>query len=100
MLLKPPRVYPTDAVTSRMESNLGNAIDAVISIELLSGIPLSSISLKALAPKKINQSLGHLPSGWFLSDIDTLTQVRRVTWDASSITLEALNDCTVSIWVW
>lgn len=63
-----------------------------------------SVDFVAATPKTISHGLplatGKTPAGWFVTDIDTNTTIKRVTWDDKTITLQAVNDCTAGIEVW
>src|SRR5690348_7176260 len=60
-----------------------------------------SVDFVAATPKQINHGLplstGKTPSGWFVTDIDANTTIKRTAWDDKTITLQAANDCTATI---
>lgn len=100
MIQKPPRIYPDDDVVSRMENNLANSIDAVISVLLVSGANFVGIKLFGNKPLDIFHRLGRTPSGWFISDKTTYCDVKRISWTFEKITFESNVDTTVSFWIY
>lgn len=76
-------------------------LNPVISLPILAGVQINSISLKATTPKAINHLLQRLPQGWFLVDINASATVwRSALWTNTMITLESSADVTVSLYIY
>ena len=65
---------------------------------------VQEVTLVAATAKVVNHGLdlklGQTPSGWFVTDIDANTTVRRNAWDEKNITLQAAANCDIKLEVW
>lgn len=75
-------------------------LNPIISLPILNGNQISSISLVANVPKVINHLLQRMPQGWILTDNTANTVVwRTASFNDLTITLEASANTTISFWV-
>jgi hypothetical protein len=94
---------PWDLANPRWASQINplfGIVEGLTSQPLLQGYQISGIVLAATTPLTINHTLGVVPAGWFLVDINASAAVWRVSWTPYQITLEASAAATVSIWIY
>ena len=67
------------------------------------GKAIADISIAGAGTTEVHHNLGHLPAGWFLTDVNGLdSRVSRTAWTTTTITLanSAAGTVTVAIWIW
>lgn len=90
-------IQTQDQTLNRIQANISNSLNK-ISGPFIGGNLLTSVSISP-APTVIAHKLGRVPQIWVVCDQNTLTELKRISWDANSITLESGADCIVSLWV-
>jgi hypothetical protein len=90
-------IYTGDQQVDRVQTNIQNAFNNITG-PFIGGILLTGVSV-ANAATPIQHGLGRTPQLWVLCDQNTLTTVKRISWDSNVITLEAGADCVISLWV-
>lgn len=91
-----PLQLPWDQAQTKWKS----AIDPALANVLLGGRQLSNIALVANTPLVVYHNMGQVPNGWFVTDIVTYSNVCRIGWSTTSITLEASANTTIAIWIY
>ncbi len=75
-------------------------LNPIVSLPILNGNLITSISLTASVPKAINHLLQRMPQGWFLVDNIADTAVwRAADFSQYTVTLESSADTTISLWI-
>ncbi len=75
-------------------------LNPILSLPILDGNLINSISLVANTPKAINHLLQRMPQGWVLVDNTANTVIWRTQiFTQSTITLESSANTTISLWV-
>lgn len=75
-------------------------LNPVISLPLLAGNTIYSVSLLALKPAAINHLLQRLPVGWLIIDQDANADVWRAKpWTTTTLTLESSADVNLSLYI-
>lgn len=103
-----PKLQTSDYEINTLQNNIINALQplglkisqntSAIASNPVQGGQFIKGSLST-SPLKINQTLGKVPSGWIITDIDATAEIHRTAWDVNSITLVATGNCNVSILV-
>lgn len=75
-------------------------LNPIISIPMLSGIPLNNISLVINKPLAINHLLQRMQQGWIVTDNTGNAVVWRTQpFNQTTLTLESDANTTISLWV-
>lgn len=90
-------VQTQDPVLNRIQGYISSAFNSFVG-PFIGGSLMSGVSVGTSATV-INHNLGRVPQVWVICDQNTKTNVARVSWNSSSITLEAGADCVISLWL-
>jgi hypothetical protein len=78
-----------------------SSLNPLLALPLVNGQQLDGIILVANKPQNINHSLGQLPKGWYIVDINAAATVYRTQpFNDKTITLESSANATISIWIY
>lgn len=93
-------------LSTKLDWSLANpkwaaTLNPLLALPLVNGQQLDGIILVANTPQNVNHSLGQQPQGWFVVDSTGFANLKRTQpFNASTITLEASANTTVSIWIY
>lgn len=91
-------ILTNDQNLNQIQQNITAAFNA-LNGPYFGGNLITGISLSANVPKIINHGLGRQPQLWTLADLTAAAEIYRVSWNSTSIVLEATANCTIAVWV-
>lgn len=99
MPFKIPLVITQDKDLNLFQTQLGKALQPIISNAMLDGTMLNAIVLLAGVATVFPHNLNRLQMGWFLTDTNAASTVfRSAPFNSSTLTLTASNNTIVNIW--
>lgn len=93
------KVRGLDQPINRMQDNIINALQPLLTSEINYGIIIKDIILDGTNPVSVDHRLGRQPQGWFIVDITAASGIFREAWDTRTITLNASAATTISIYL-
>lgn len=83
-----------------MQTQWGQQLNPIVANPILQGVLITAIVLDPGKPKDIPTTLNRMQQGWFIVDILSDTNVWRTEpFTTNTLTLQATNETTISIWV-
>lgn len=98
VLRKLRRVYTDDRLINQIQSHVSEVLDGLRLADILEGNLVTATI--TTAGTQIPHNLGRTPQGWILVDKTDYSDVCRVSWDKTFITLVSSTvDIDATIWV-
>lgn len=82
----------------QLQSNIAQVFGSISQVRILDGVLIRDIDVVTTGTK-INHLLQRQPEGWLIVDKNAVGDIHRTDWDATSITLQASANTTISMWV-
>lgn len=96
-----PLVNTQDQALSQLSTKWKAILDPVLANTLVQGQQIDGITLTSGQPQAVYHSLGQIPQGWIVVDTNASANIwRSQPFNAKTITLEASNNTTISIWIY
>jgi hypothetical protein len=93
------KLKTNDADLNKVQDNIALTLRPVLQCPLLGGVQVSEVQV-GTTPTPISHTLGQVPQGWYLVDLNANAQVWSTAKDSRTLTLQATSACTVSLWVY
>lgn len=93
------KIQTKDDTINRIQDSLVSVLNPVAKISFLDGAQLTNLAITTSA-QKFSHNLNRQPQGWFLVDLQGSAIVFRVSWTATTVSLQASSDVTCSLWIW
>lgn len=95
--------FPLDMSLNTFLRSFREAVDSggrqLESKEILDGVLIENINIPATTNTNIEHTLGRIPRGWKVVDVDAAATIHRIDWDTLHLTLYASVEVNVNLWV-
>lgn len=92
------KLYTKDDTINRIQDSIKESLDPVLNDVILNRLELTSTILTT--DTVINHALGRVPSGFVITDTTINSNIWRVAWDASTVTLKASTDSPIKFFIY
>lgn len=91
------KIPTADESLNRIQENIRMALDPISTDIIFNRQEISAIV--GISSKVIQHNLGRVPRGFIIVDKTAISDVRRVAWDSTTITLASNGLTTIKFWL-